>query len=170
MELSASELRRSLSMSGGTGRRTVSEQRGPLDGNQHVWFEKQVQLTFSNVLTADQEDHFTPEVLEEEDAPEGEALPDNGLYRDESLASNRRSPFLWKPISGPHNRRPDQRPRTDVVRDLDLSSGLGVSPKPMCQTWNGTLNIEDPISATVSGEFAFLQSSEARHRGDSRGG
>ena len=47
----------------------------PLDGNQHVWFEKQVQLTFSNVLTADQEDHFTLEVLEEEDALEGEALP-----------------------------------------------------------------------------------------------
>ena len=35
----------------------------------------------------------------------------------------------------------------------------------MSGTWNGTLNIEDPISATVSGEFAFLPSSGGKVSG-----
>ena len=139
----------------------------PLDGNQHVWFEKQVELTFSNVLTAGQEEHFTLEVLAEENALDGEPLPGQWVVSGRIARFEPEEPL---PLET-HFRVRTTAGLTSVMgqtlyQDLDLAFRTGGLPETdVSGTWNGNLNIQEPISASVSGEFAFLQSSGGKVSG-----
>ncbi|MBT9558736.1 MAG: Ig-like domain-containing protein, partial [Myxococcales bacterium] len=130
----------------------------PLNGDNHVWVESPIELMFSQVLVPGQEDHFTIEALPEEGTPTAvpgawtqsgrvvrftptETLEEGMDYRiraTEGLAATL-GQVLYLPIEIAF--------RTGVPPLTDVSG-----------KWAVTITATEPISGTLNGEMAFLQS------------
>ena len=139
----------------------------PLDGDQYVWFEKTVELTFSNILVPGQEDHFTLEFVPEDETESPEIVPGFWTVSGRFARFTPAEPFpletTFKATVSPGLK---SLLGQTLYEPLDVSFRTGGLPTTdVSGTWMGTLDIVKPIKATVTGEFAFLQSSGGKVSG-----
>jgi len=141
----------------------------PLNGDQHVFFETQVQLMFSQVLVEGQEDHFILETLKTSETEEIEAEVVEGEWNVSGRVA-RFTPAQDLDLETQYRIRvlPEMKSvlGQTLFEELTIFFRTGGIPETdVSGTWDGTLAIEDPIQAVISGEFAFLQSSGGKVSG-----
>ena len=130
----------------------------PLNGDNHVWVESPIELMFSQVLVPGQEDHFTIESVPDEGTPMQVAgtwsqsgrvvrfIPSEGLEEDVSYrirATQGLSAALGQVLHLP----------------IEIDFRTGVPPlTDVSGKWAVTITATQPISGSLNGEMAFLQS------------
>ena len=140
----------------------------PLNGDMHVWFESQVELVFSQVLSPGQEALFTFETTGSE-----EGLADPVSVPGEWVISGRVARFFPEdPYPLKTHYQASVSPGLSSVLGQTFKESLtvsfrtgGVPELDVSGTWDGHLEIEEPLVAEVDGEFAFLQSSGGKVSG-----